>query len=279
MKKVLITGANSYIGESTQNYLLNNGDYVVDVLDMLTNWQDYDLSSYDVIFNVAAIVHRPKEQSGLYYKINRDMVAELAKKAKASGVKHFIQMSTANVFGIDLGVMDENTPLKPYSDYGKSKLEADELLMKMCDDSFAVCIVRPPMIYGKGCRGNYPTMEKFALKSPVFPSLKNKKDFIFIDNMSDAIKFYIDHSISGVCYPRDREPVSTCKIVKTIAELNNKKIHLWGVFNPFVKLFLKLNHTLILVFGDNYYDIDDHTGWIAPISLDEGLARMYGSGK
>lgn len=278
MKKVLITGANSFLGDNTKKYLEEHGPYQVDILDMLNeNWKETDFSKYDVVFNVCAIVHRPKEKSiDLYYKVNRDLAVEIAKKAKTEGVKQFIQTSTNGVFGIDVGIMSEEKGYNPRSPYEKSKYEADCLLEELKSDSFKICIIRPPLMYGKGCKGNFPRLEKFALKFPVFPSLKNKKDFIYIENMCDFVKFVIDNSINEVVYPRDNDTVAVSDMIKCISNLNGKNIHLWAFFNPFVKLLFKTNRSLKMVFGDCYCSEPVCSKpWIAPFSMNEALKKMY----
>ena len=278
MKRVLITGANSFLGDNTKKYLEEHRDYQVDVLDMLDeNWSNKCFSNYDVVFNVCAIVHRPEEKNiDLYYKVNRDLAIKIAKKAKAEGVKQFIQTSTNGVFGIDVGVMSIDKGFHPKTPYEKSKYEADCLLEELRDSGFKICIVRPPLMYGRGCKGNFPKLEKFALKYPVFPSLKNKKDFIYIDNMSDFIMFAIDQELDEICYPRDTEPVSVASMVKLIAKANNKTIYMWGIFNPFVKLFYRCSHSLRLVFGDCYcLEATDSKHWICPFSLEQAISNIY----
>ena len=177
MKRVLITGANSFLGDNTKKYLEEHGNYQVDILDMLDeNWIKTDFSKYDVVFNVCAIVHRPDEKNiDLYYKVNRDLAVEIAKKAKEAGVKQFIQTSTDGVFGIDAGIMSIENGFCPKTNYEVSKYEADCLLEEMRNNSFKVCILRPPLIYGANCKGNFPKLVKFAKKYSFFPSLKNKK--------------------------------------------------------------------------------------------------------
>lgn len=279
MKKVLITGANSFLGENTRRYLLQYGGYQVDVIDMLDdNWRLRSFSSYDVVFNVCAIVHRfdnPDER--LYFKVNTDLAIEIARKAYEEGVKQFIQTSTVGVFGIDLGEMNESMGFHPNTPYEKSKYAADIELEKMRSHSFKVCILRPPMMYGNGCRGNFPKLEQFAKKYPVFPSRKTRRDMIYIENMCDFIRFAIEKELDEICYPRDKEPVCVCEMVKQIAELNGKRIHLLGVFNPIVGLLYKTSHKLRSVFGDNYctMPISAHSLWTAPFAMNQGLKRMY----
>lgn len=279
MKKVLITGANSFLGDNTKKYLEKEKEYQVDILDMLNpDWKKADFSKYDVVFNVCAIVHRFDNPNDIiYYKINRDLAIEIAKKAKESGVKQFIQTSTNGVFGIELGEMNKNKGFNPKTPYEKSKYEADLLLEDIRNENFKVCIIRPPMIYGKSSKGNFPKLENFALKFPVFPSLKNKRDFIYIDNICDFVKFAIDNELSEICYPRNNELISVDDFIKKISNINGKNIHLWRVFNPFVKLLFKSSHKLRSVFGDNYCteDICSSYKWRAPISFDESIVIMY----
>ena len=280
MKRILITGANSFLGNNTKEYLEKSGDYKVDIIDMLDDkWKELDFSTYDTVFNVCAIVHRPKEKDSIYYKVNRDLAIEIAKKAKSSGVKQFIQTSTNGVFGIDLGKMTENSSYKPRTAYERSKYEADCLLDELKSNSFKICIIRPPLIYGNGCKGNFPTLEKFALKFPFFPSRKNKKDFVYVENLADFVKFAIDNEIDGVCYPRDAEPISVSELIACIAKCNNKNMRLLPVFNPFVAIFYRLSHRLRLVFGDNYCTIRVapviFPEWEPPFDFKTAISRMY----
>ena len=102
MKRVLITGAGSYIGTKVEEWLKRSPElFVVDAVDTLNdNWKKADFSKYDVVYNVAGIAHvkAKKGEGPLYYKVNRDMVIEIAKAAKAAGVKQFIHMSSMIVY-------------------------------------------------------------------------------------------------------------------------------------------------------------------------------------
>ena len=278
MKRILITGANSFLGDNTKKYLEEHGDYRVDVANMLDDgWRKIDFSIYDVVFNVCAIVHRPEEKNlDLYFAVNRDLPIEIAKKAKDAGVKQFIQTSTNGVFGIDIGIMCSEKGYNPKTPYEKSKYQADCLLEELRSDGFKVCIVRPPLMYGKNCKGNFPKLEKFALNHNFFPSIKNKKDFIYIENMADFIKFSIDNELDEITYPRDNDVVAVSHLIKTIAEINGKKMHLLCIFNPFVKVFYKAKRSLKLVFGDCYCSEKVCSKeWTAPFSMEQAIAKMY----
>lgn len=257
MKHILITGKNSYIGTSLENWLMREPDkYKVDTVDMKDgSWKEKDFGSYDVVFHVAGIAHikETSDNQDLYYKVNRDLAHETAQKAKQDGVEHFIFLSSMSVYGIENGVIDKSTPLEPNSAYGKSKIEAEELINKLQDDSFTVTTLRPPMVYGKGCRGNYPRLVGLALKTPIFPKVDNKRSMIYIDNLSELVKQLIDNRSGGVFFPQNSEYVNTSEMVRLIAEDHGKKIVMTKLFNPLLRL---LNvSTVNKVFGDLVYEM------------------------
>ncbi len=240
MKRILITGANSYIGTSVEKWLSQWPDkYTVDTIDMIDGkWRKESFAGYDVVFHVAGIAHirETKKNRDLYYKVNRDLAYETAKKAKAEGVNQFIFLSSMSVYGVDNGVINKNTPLNPKSNYGKSKLQAEKLIKPLCDDNFKVAILRPPMVYGKGCKGNYPKLAKLAVKIPVFPYVDNRRSMIYIDNLCEFVRLLIDNGSRGLFFPQNDEYVNTSEMVKLIAEVHGKKIILTKLFNPILRL-------------------------------------------
>ena len=257
MKNILITGKNSYIGTSLENWLMREPDkYKVDTVDMRDgSWKEKDFSQYDVVFHVAGIAHikETSDNQNLYYKVNRDLAYETAQKAKQDGVEQFIFLSSMSVYGIEQGVIDKNTPLTPNSAYGKSKIEAEKLINKLQDDSFTVATLRPPMVYGKGCRGNYPRLVGLALKTPIFPKVDNKRSMIYIDNLSEFVKRLIDNRSGGLFFPQNADYVNTSEMVRIIAEVHGKRVVMTKLFNPLLRL---LNvSTVNKVFGDLVYDM------------------------
>ena len=228
MRKILITGANSYIGEAVRRYLLSfPKDYEVIVKDTI-GWkpQTLDFQGIDVVFNVAGIAHikETKKNEHMYYEINRDLVIEIAKSAKACGVRQFIQLSTMSVYGIVEGIITKDSLVNPINAYGKSKAEADLAIKKLNDESFKFACLRPPMVYGKGCKGNYQKLRLFALKSPVFPNYNNQRSMIYIGNLCCFIKQCIDTEREGLFFPQNAEYVNTSRMVRYIAKNNGKKI-------------------------------------------------------
>ena len=251
MKKILITGANSYIGTSFESYMKQYDGYHIDTLDMIDpNWKKKDFSTYDAVFHVAGIAHADvghvsEETKKLYYKVNTDLTYETAIKAKEDGVKLFIYMSSIIVYGesAPLGkkkVINKDTKPEPANFYGDSKLQADLKLQPLSDGAFKVCILRPPMIYGPGSKGNYQLLSKLAKKLPVFPDVKNERSMLFVGNLCYFIKKCIDEKSEGIYFPQNSEYVSTTEMVKEIAKVNGKKIHVTKILNPFVYIAAKI---------------------------------------
>lgn len=260
MKKILITGANSYIGVSFENYMSKFSDYSVETLDMLDKqWENKDFSSFDVIYHVAGIAHRKEteENADLYYEVNRDLTVKVAEKAKKEGVKHFVFLSSMSVYGTEEGVITRETLPAPKSNYGKSKIQAEEKLNEMASENFKIAILRPPMVYGDGCKGNYQMLVKFAKKLPVFPDYKNERSMVHIDKLSSFVRELIDGEKEGLFFPQDDSYVCTCRMVKEIAEDMGKSIKLLKIMNPAVAVLRKFTTVGKKAFGNLIYDIKE----------------------
>jgi nucleoside-diphosphate-sugar epimerase len=260
MKKILITGKNSYIGTSLENWLMREPDkYKVDTVDMKDgSWKEKDFSQYDVVFHVAGIAHvssDPKLED-LYYKVNTDLTIETAEKAKAEGVKQFIFMSSIIVYGDSSSskrVIDRNTVPTPSNFYGNSKLQAEEGIKNLESNDFKIVVLRPPMIYGKGSKGNYPRLANMARKIPVFPDIDNERSMLHIDNLCEFIKVMIDHEETGLYFPQNKEYVKTSELVKTIAEVHGKKIWMINWMNWLIRLMFGVE-IVNKVFGNLIYE-------------------------
>ncbi len=200
MKKVLITGANSYIGTSFEKYAQEHypQEFQIDTVDMIDgSWRNKNFSNYDVVFHVAGIAHADvghvtEEIKAKYYAINTDLAIETAQKAKNEGVGQFVFMSSAIIYGDSAPygkqkVITKDTEPCPANFYGDSKWQADKGVRALADDMFKVTVLRPPMIYGKGSKGNYPVLAKMAKKLPVFPDIKNERSMLYIENLCEFL--------------------------------------------------------------------------------------------
>ena len=259
MKNVLITGANSYIGTSVEKYIAEHhpNECRFDTVDMINSaWLEKDFSNYDVVLHVAGIAHQKetKENADAYYKINRDLAIEVAHKAKDEGVKQLILLSSMSVYGMLNGRIVRDTPLKPNTNYGKSKLQAEEKINTLIEENFKVCILRPPMIYGKECKGNYRTLRKFALKLKFFPYVKNERSMLYIENLCEFIWLMILNEENGVFFPQNSEYTNTSEMVKMIATSNDRKLYLVHGFSWAIKFLGLFTRLVKKAFGCLIYD-------------------------
>lgn len=244
MKRVLITGAKSYIGTNVERWLMREPEkYQVDTLDMLDgSWREKDFSGYDVVFHVAGIAHvdAKKSMEALYYRVNTDLAIETAIHAKQCKVKQFIFMSSMIVYGESKSlkpvVITRETEPKPNGFYGNSKLQAEIGIKKLEDDQFKVVILRPPMIYGPGSKGNFPKLIALAKKTPIFPAYHNQRSMLYIDNLCEFVKLIIGNEAEGTFFPQNDEYVDTCEVVRQVAKEAHHKIWITRLLNPFVVL-------------------------------------------
>lgn len=265
MKNVLITGAGSFVGTNVQRWLDKSFDgpnkqFKVDVVDTMNDaWKEADFAKYDVVYHVAGIAHvDPKpELAPLYYKVNRDLAIEVAKWAKEKGVKQFIYMSSRIVYhaskSLKGNVTQPDTLPGPNDFYGDSKLQAENGLHELECDTFKVCILRPPMIYGPGNKGNLPRLGWLATKVPIFPAWHNMRSMLYVDNLSEFVKQIILREMSGTFFPQNAELADTVEIVRHFAAEHGHRIWITRLFNPLVWLGSFFLPAIPKMFADSYY--------------------------
>ncbi len=238
---ILITGSRGFIGNYfIQKYTNNYNFYRFSFLD--DNIKDLSCANIDVVFHLSALVHQMNGASSeLYEKVNVIQTLDLAKKAKQSGVKHFIFMSTVKVYGEESETKyTENTLCKPQDDYGKSKLKAENELLKMEEDTFKISIIRTPIVYGYGVKANIKSLVNLVKKVPLLPfgSIQNRRSMVYIGNLSHLVDEVILQNKSGVFLASDDESLSTSLLITQISKSLNKKIYLLKI--PLFSTFLKL---------------------------------------
>lgn len=273
-KRVLITGAGSYIGQSLIAYAKKyySENFEIDELDMMGDaWRECDFSNYDIVYHVAGIAHADvgnvsEEIKEKYYAVNTDLTVEVAQKVKAEKVKEFIFMSSMIVYGESAPygkkkVIDEHTVPAPANFYGDSKLQADVAVRELADDSFKVIVLRPPMIYGRGSKGNYPVLAKLAKKFPVFPEADNERSMLYIENLCEFLcqVMLVDRikQNATVLIPQNAEWTNTTVMVEEIAKVSGKNIAIMKALKPAVamtgKLPGKIGGMTNKAFGNNCY--------------------------
>jgi nucleoside-diphosphate-sugar epimerase len=258
---ILITGKHSYIGTSVKEWITkHHPDFKVETISLRNvDLDSLDFSSYDVLIHVAGIAHISSNKKLIpeYFKVNRDLAIDVAKKAKQEGVKQFIFTSTMAIYGNDLKIgdirpVDVYTP-KPTNAYGQSKLEADLTIQTLNDDHFKVVVLRIPMVYGEHAKGNFLRLYNLALKLPIFPKINNQRSVVHIDNLSELIRLLVVNNLNGVFYPQDDIYFDTTKFIKKFRSQDNRRT----CFIPFTtKILFGLSyfiHPLNKIYGNKYF--------------------------
>ena len=255
MTNVLITGADSYIGTHIAAYLPEK-TYAVRQLDLRRGLDPRAFEGQDVVIHVAGIAHQKEtpQNKGLYQSVNCDLAVETAELAKKYGVKQFIFFSSMSVYGKTTGRITAETQPAPNTHYGKSKWDAEQKMAALADDSFRIATLRPPMIYGKGCRGNYPRLAGLARKLPVFPQVQNQRSMLYIGTLCEFVMRLIESGKGGLYFPQNREYVNTTEMVTAIARCHGKKLMVIPGFGWLIRLAESRVGVVGKVFGTLTYD-------------------------
>jgi nucleoside-diphosphate-sugar epimerase len=264
MKKILITGVNSFVGNALESHLARfPGKYCVKKISLRDDkWKNHDLGAYDCIVHVSGIAHVPYTDSMAekYMAVNRDLTLEFARAAKNAGARHFIFLSSMIVYGPaapagSTRVISPDTPPAPENAYGQSKLEAETGLFAMADEGFAVSALRVPTVYGRGCRGAYASIAKMARLLRLFPHCRGRRSVIYIENLSEAIRLIADERAGGIFFPQDSEYATTADFVREIRAAHGKKTHITNIFAPFIMLLAETGPAR-KIFGGIVYEMD-----------------------
>lgn len=263
MKRILITGENSYVGKNFMNWMSQwPNEYEIETISLKSNdWKTKDFSVYNSILHLAAIVHQKEKAitKAQYAFVNSDLAVLVAMKAKSEGVRQFTFMSSMAVYGVEseLGkevIIRKDSQCSPTTFYGQSKLDAEKRLKELTSDNFKLTVLRPPMIYGKGCPGNYAKLEKLSLLLPVFPLIDNKRSMLYIDNLSEFLKNIIDQETEGIHIPQDKDYICTSDLVVSLAKNNGKNIALSKILGQAVVFLFRKNATVRKMFGSLCYE-------------------------
>lgn len=146
-----------------------------------------------------------------------------------------------------------DTKPQPNDFYGDSKLQAENGLKELECPTFKVCILRPPMIYGPGNKGNLPRLGWLATKTPIFPEWHNKRSMLYVENLAEFVKQAILRELNGTFFPQNAEYSDTVEIVRLFAKEHGHKIWISKLFNPFVWIGSFFLPAIPKMFADSYY--------------------------
>lgn len=227
MKQIYIIGTNGYIASAFAAWLEKDPErYAVRAIPARgLDPEAFDFSQADAVVFAAGIAHRSGQSAkdAPYVAVNCDLAVMTAQKAAGDGVGQFLYLSSMSVYGVDHGPIDQDTPLSPKNKYGLSKKMAEEKLAALRTPDFRVCILRPPMVYGRDCRGNYQALRRIACSVPMFPVVKNRRSMIHIDNLCAWMQWAVDAQSSGLLLPQDPFWIATSDMVRLIAAAHGKR--------------------------------------------------------
>ena len=254
MTRVLITGAGSYIGMHIAQKLA--GSFDVRELDVQRPFTAADFAGYDAVVHVAGIAHQKEtaENAPLYQQVNCDLAVRIAQMAKEQGAKQFVFFSSMSVYGMVTGRIMADTKPNPNTHYGRSKWEAEQQLKKLESDSFRIAVLRPPMIYGRGCRGNYPRLSALARRLPVFPKVHNERSMLYIGTLCVFVQRLLESGMGGLYFPQNAAYVNTADMVKRIAACHGKKLGVIPGFGWLIGAAARRVGVAGKVFGTLTYD-------------------------
>lgn len=295
MKKVLITGANSYIGVSFERYVAErySNQLRIETVDMIDgSWRQKDFSGFDVVYHVAGIAHADvgkvdEATKAKYYAVNTDLALETCRKAKDEGVGQFVFMSSAIIYGDSAGFgtvkrITRDTEPAPANFYGDSKWQADKGVRALEGPGFTVTVLRPPMIYGKGSKGNYPSLAKIARTLPVFPDVQNERSMLYIENLCEFLAQVMIRGEGGVFFPQNAAYTRTSEMVKLIGEATGHRVRLTKCLNWLIVLAShipgKVSGLANKAFGSMSYDqeMSAYSFEYRVVGLKESIERTEG---
>ena len=320
MNKILITGASGMIGQSLIKSLLDlnrsvrgtirsSNSFFSDIkteyistgdIDHKTNWKE-SLADINCIIHCAGRVHNMKVKKKqydqkIYHSVNVDGTKQLAEQAAEAKIKRFIFLSSIKVNGENTNTNDKSLNKKkilfshkdltnPEGYYAKSKLAAEKALWEISSRTgLEVVIVRLPLVYGHGAKGNLARLIKLVRLGIPLPLglIKNQRSMIGIDNLVDLLIRCIDHpEASGKTFlASDGEDLSTPELIKLIASSMGKKAYLFPspifILKSLGSFFGKreeMNRLIGSLRIDNSYT-KEILNWTPSVSVEEGIRRM-----
>jgi len=311
MAKVILTGATGFVGKALAESLIKSGHEVIALVRTvstalnpsikqiqfdLTIIDRLNIKSFDtgaILIHAAARAHVMHDSSidplFEYRKVNRDATIELAKLASRSGARRFIYLSSIKVNGEQTtcgGVCKAEDLPTPKDAYGISKYEAEQGLLEIAANTrLEVVIIRPPLVYGPGVKGNFYSMMQVVKKGFPLPlgAVNNERSLVALDNLIDLIITCIDHpaAASQVFLASDGEDLSTTELLRGVAKaagVSSRLIPVPVSVLMFMASLLGKKEIAQRILGSLQVDISktrDLLGWTPPLTVEEGLRRCF----
>jgi nucleoside-diphosphate-sugar epimerase len=304
--KVLVTGASGFVGRALCVELARHGYRVrravrtldtvptptgevvpIGTLSGATDWSAA-VAGVDAIVHLAARVHVMRETArdplALFREVNVDATEALARAAAGRGVKRLVYVSSIKVNGEhtpDVPFRPDDVP-QPQDPYGISKWHAEQTLWRIARETgLEVVVVRPPLVYGPGVKGNFLRLLRLARLGIPLPigALKNRRSMVYVANLCDALTQCIPHprAAGNTFLVSDGEDLSTCDLVARLAHAGGARARLWRVSPRILRIgasitgrSAEIDRLASSLIVDSSCLLDT-LGWTPPFSVDEGL--------
>lgn len=299
--RICVSGANGFLGRALCSYLSGDGHVVVRTVRSKdkeacavgeigpdTDWREA-LNGCDAVVHLAARVHvmhdKATEPMTEYRKVNVEGTRKLAQQAAQIGIKRFIFMSTIKVFGEGRDIpYGENDQAAPEDAYAASKWEAEKVLSQIARETgMEVVVLRPPLVYGPGVKGNFFSLMRAIDRGVPLPlgGIRNRRSLIYLGNIVDAVRVCLVHpSAAGKTFAvSDRDDVSTPELVRRVAaSLGCKSLLLplpvawmkWvGILLGKRKAVDRLVGSLAVETGSIHKEL----GWSPPFDMQAGISE------
>ena len=281
MPTIAVTGASGFVGKRWLEY--NKERHITIPLSLRTQHAGtLDLKGVDVILHLAGKAHQMEPiEDQVYFDVNYKLTRQLADRAKQQGVRQFIYISSTKVYGDDIReTLDEQSPCRPTDAYGASKLQAEQYIQSIGDASFAVAIVRPPLVYGPGVKGNMARLLQLADKNYPLPfgNSRNARSMVFVDNLLELINRIIEQKADGIFVAGDRQPLATDALLGLIRKELGKSRRLFTVPGPLragIRIIRPALYTRL--FGSFVVDnsaTNRQLDFMPPYTTEQGIAQM-----
>ena len=227
LKTVLITGASGFVGKRYVTF--NSNKYNIKTVSLQRiEPESVDFYGVETIVHLAGKAHQMEQiDADIYFEVNHRLTKRFAEAALKAGIPHFIFISTVKVYGDEpeSGYLDLSSPTITNDPYGESKLKGEQALLKMESKDFTISIIRPPLVYGPGVKGNLIRLLELTQKNIPLPfkGINNKRSMVFLDNLIALINKVTDTKTSGIFIPGDKAPFSTSDLLAMMYKGMNRK--------------------------------------------------------